>query len=617
MRNGKMILSVMTVFFVLILVVVQLVAYDDQSEVEESPFSLLFSVQSEEHTETITSWRNPDGIHYVFLPGYAEMDHVYALPGTYRVSVGGYDLKENMSCDIFSLNEEYTLEVNQNGTITESKLAFVRSGNIPTMYIDVQSHSMDYIHLAKTNEETGQMRLYGSDGKHLISDEYISIKGRGNTSWDAEKKPYNITLSEELDLLNMGAAQKWILLAEGHNETAVRNKIVYDFAKAVNMPFSPDSEWVDLYLNGEYAGIYLLCERNEIHKERIDIDPDNSFLVSMESSRLLNAQNLPYILTESNRALRIRRTSQDSTEMASFLQSVESAILAENGVDPVSGKHWRDLIDMDSWVNKYLIEEIFANPDGGAVSQYFYMDGSKSSRKLYAGPVWDYDYAMGGEDYWLRDRTNYYTMNVRDSKFSDYISWFYPLYHTEVFYNHLTDVYEREFLPEMKKLIADQLDEYESYLKPASKASQIRWDQNPEALESDIAFIREFLTKRVVFLSDVWIHGEEYHTVHVDVSRYYDAHFAVKPGQKIPEIPEYVLSDGMGWYDSDTDEPFDTDQPIYKDIFIYNRPIETAIPLITFVPGIFIVGTIVAFWGMDYRRTKKNRRPENEPAQIK
>ena len=73
----------------------------------------------------------------------------------------------------------------------------------------------------------------------------------------------------------------------------------------------------------------------------------------------------------------------------------------------------------------------------------------------------------------------------------------------------------------------------------------------------------------------------------------------------------------MGWYDSDTDEPFDTDQPIYKDIFIYNKPIETAIPLITFVPGIFIVGTIVAFWGMDYMRTKKNRRPENEPAQIK
>lgn len=616
MRNGKLIISLLTMILVILLLLVLIPFSGEQTEVEESELSLSFSVVSGENRENIRCWENDDGHFYVFLPGFAEMDQVFAAPGELEITIGDVQLSENMPCASFSLDVSYPFVCIQDEEKIRSSISFVRSGNLPTLYIDVQSHDMEYIHMDKTHEESGRLRLYDADGKQLSDGTLASVKGRGNTTWDAEKKPYNLTLAEEMDLLGMGAANRWILLAEGHNAATVRNKIVYDFANTVGMPYSPDCRWVDLYLNGEYAGVYLLSERNEIHPERVDISPENSFVVSMESERLLNAQKLPFVLTEAERALRIRSASQSPQNLQEILQSVESAILAEDGVDPVSGKHWQELIDMDSWVRKYLVEEIFANPDGGSVSQYFYMDGSEAHQKVYAGPVWDYDYAMGGEDYWLRDHTAFYTMNCRDSRFSNFVSWFYPLYHTDTFYRYLTEVFEKDFLPGLQELMEDRLTEYGQYLAQASRVSQIRWSQPPDAWEEELGFIRAFLERRTAFLSDVWINDTEYHTVHMDIGRYYEGHFAVKPGGSIPEIPEYVLSDGIGWYNAETEEPFDISQPVYEDTFLYYKPAGTVVPMITIVPfaGIFAVLCLLVL--LDRSRTKKNGRTENEPAKV-
>ena len=152
-----------------------------------------------------------------------------------------------------------------------------------TVYIDTESGNMDYIHENKENKESGKISIYTSVEGIDYSGDLTSIKGRGNNTWDEfEKKPYNIELQNESNLLGMGKASQWVLLANADDHSNLRNKLVYDFSDEIGLEFSPDSRWVDLYLNGEYAGLYLLSERNEVHENRVNIDKTDGALLSIE-----------------------------------------------------------------------------------------------------------------------------------------------------------------------------------------------------------------------------------------------------------------------------------------------------------------------------------------------
>ena len=263
------------------------------------------------------------------------------------------------------------------------------------MYIDTGSGSMDYIHAVKGNEEPGTIRLYDADGNMTLTEVVDSIKGRGNATWLRSKKPYSITLSSQAGPLGMEEATRWILLANAYDYSHLRNKLAYQFAREAGLSFSPDCQWTDLYLNGEYVGLYLLCERNEVHPSRVDIPRNNSFLVSIELHDRLESQNYAFAQTQSGTSFRIHHAGMEIAQIQQLLQSVENALFAEDGIDPVTGKSWNQLIDVDSWARKYLVEEIFANYDAGSVSQYFYYTGDG---KLYAGPVWDFDNTLASQD---------------------------------------------------------------------------------------------------------------------------------------------------------------------------------------------------------------------------
>lgn len=97
------------------------------------------------------------------------------------------------------------------------------------------------------------------------------IKGRGNASWEYDKRPYNIKLDESADLLGMGKAKGWCLLANYLDTSLMRNKIIYDLAEETGIPFTMDARSLDLYINGEYKGTYLLTEKVEVDKNRLNI----------------------------------------------------------------------------------------------------------------------------------------------------------------------------------------------------------------------------------------------------------------------------------------------------------------------------------------------------------
>ena len=116
----------------------------------------------------------------------------------------------------------------------------------------------------QNHKERAAITLYTADGQvDYQGTETDMIRGRGNSSWNYEKKPYNLYLYQPASLLEMDEASEWALIANANDDTNLRNQLVYDFADQISPHpgWSPENEYVDLFLNGEYAGLYLLCEK--------------------------------------------------------------------------------------------------------------------------------------------------------------------------------------------------------------------------------------------------------------------------------------------------------------------------------------------------------------------
>lgn len=567
MRYGKGMAYCLTAVFLAAAVLIG--AMDDLPEAETVEIPLSVSISSEAGTETIFCWQQEAGKYYVFLPSYAAGSQMrFRTDGSREIYIEGSPVEDNMLLSGFQMNTPYDIQISGDA-FPSGTIEFVCSANVPTMYLDTHSGNMDYIHAEKGNAEPGRFRLYSPQGILEHSGTLQSINGRGNTTWYRSKKSYSITLSAQADLAQLGAAHNWVLLSNSFDASHLRNKAVYDFAERIGLPYSPDSTWVDLYLNGEYTGLYLLSERNEIHPERVDVPQSGSVLVSMDMEERMVEQERPYILLDADTSLRLHSGEKVTDELTAVFRNLDNAIQAENGIDPATGKHYSELLDTDSWERKFLLEEVFGNVDSSSISQYFFVDGNDDSGKVYAGPVWDYDFALGSSATWQTETVAAF-FSARPYIWSETDTpWFYGLWQKDNFRQAVISRYEREFRPQLLQLLESDLEQYAGSISQASRMNQLRW--NTKAPEEETQKIRNYLQARIDFLDDLWLEGEAYYTVtanRTDTSTV--ACYVVRPGEQIPQLPmESGETDAIGWYDYDTGEPFDNSEPIDRNRRIY------------------------------------------------
>lgn len=538
---------------------------------DDSVFNIRLVVEENDNKEYISLIKH-DEVLRAYLPAYVDMVSVhFEYSKNADMFIDGVRVTNDYDYSKLRMNHEYLFQYWVNQSVHECKLVFMKSINIATMFIDTASGKMDYIHNKKRNSEIGRMRLYYSDGELVYGNEIKSISGRGNTTWDDhEKKPYTIKLDEPADFLNMGEAEEWVLLANAKDASHIRNKLVFDFASQIEMKYSPKGEWVDLYLNGEYAGLYLLTEKNEVGQERVDIEDERSFLVSLERKGRMVTQNLPYVLTKTGQALRIRYpkalNSEQKYELEQEWQSIENAILAPDGIDKATGDKWTSLIDLDSWAKKYLIEEIFGNIDAGSVSQYFYRDGRGNDFRVYAGPVWDYDLSMGNT--WQTDQLNFMIANRLVEKRGVLTPWFYELYHKDEFITVVQTLFEEECVPLLEQVASKTIDNYVYTIEEAAKMDGVRWDT--DGFYADIEKIREFILRRIDFLKKYWTEGTKWNIIEAYSEGVSYAYYFVEDGEYIEELPVLASTSSrnfLGWY-YENGEPFDSSKRITENMRI-------------------------------------------------
>jgi hypothetical protein len=580
------------------------------------PFSI--TLRGPEGAERIEPWKDEKGNLYIFLPGYAQLQDVtFLLDTDTKITLNDEPLQENMSCSHLDCNINYNLEYRVFGMKKNTQLTFLRSGGVATMFLSTATGSMEYIHERKENEESGTVRLYEHDGALNCKSDKLTLKGRGNATWTAaEKKAYTVTLSQEADLLGMGKAQKWLLLANAADHSHLRNKLVYDYAVQLGLDYTPDTQWVDLYLNGEYAGLYLLSEKNEVHPERIDIGSGESYLLSDELRERLEAQGLPFVSTDGGQALRIHYPQNINLETQTMLnekwQSIENAILSENGIDPVSGQHFWDMADQRSWVLQYLIDEVSGNMDGFKASRYFYFS---NDGKIYAGPVWDYDKALGNDTdiYWsiANPRVQILNRYSYDSQSPHY--WAEGLYEQPWFREQIQVVFEKEILETIELLTNEKISEYADLIRSAAQMDRVRWLSEEEgSFDEAVLEVSTYLKEHTQFLKEIWV--EQKHFCQISVLKSGRSLFFTVPTggclEELPNISDWSTKKFAGWYYCETDEPFDITRPITEDIQIYVKWEDGIRPRVKQLVNLFPLG-ILAVIGLgvvavDWRRRKKS-----------
>ncbi|MBE6656971.1 MAG: hypothetical protein E7604_00845 [Ruminococcaceae bacterium] len=225
------------------------------------------------------------------------------------------------------------------------------------------------------------------------------IRGRGNATWTHEKLSYRIRFAKKQQPLGLGNApdRTWVLMANHCDQTLLRNALAIDLANRLDgIVFNSSCKHVELYLNGEYRGVYLLTEQIQVDAARVDIgaeepgyDPmaeDAGFLVELDSY-----SEPPYEFRVGDKRYQVKSEVQ-TDEQFRYIQDYIAA--ADKAVQDGDRDALAALVELDSFIDGYLLEEYFKNIDVGWSSFYMY---KKPGGKLILGPFWDFDLAAGND----------------------------------------------------------------------------------------------------------------------------------------------------------------------------------------------------------------------------
>ena len=400
--------------------------------------------------------KNTDEVY--FNEEYAQV----GVPMTVSVKGGGDDLLYKWYIDgeeISNFTDSYTpvesdIESMLTAEVYGADGELIGTANmfisrLPVMYIETENRE-DIV--VKEKRLRAHMKLQGNsefNDSSVLYDGELEIKGRGNSTWQADKKPYKIKLDTKTNLLGMGKNKHWVLLSNPYDSSLSRNKLIYDLAADMGLD-TMSCQWVDVVLNGKVVGNYLLCEHVRVGDTRVDItnwddiaedtakaiyNANKKTMTKAERDELaeLMEDNMdwvtdgfitykgqtytisdyyelpktnggyllegyeaeePYFVSDGGYSVSVSSPEGIGkgmlTEINRYYSDFEKAALSSDFFAIINGHKVRytELADLQSLAKYALVNEVFQNQDFMRRSTYMYKD---VDGKLIFGPVWDLD----------------------------------------------------------------------------------------------------------------------------------------------------------------------------------------------------------------------------------
>ncbi len=357
-------------------------------------------------------WNDSKGCYYFYLPSGADDSRVEVYNNSdTEAKVGNTTIAPYASAVVDYSTSGKAFAV-FNGS--SCQLAFMKSSAEAAVYLNNSNADgngtglWEYLSQDKGNSASATGAIIDSNGS-IDNTAVKKIKGRGNTTWDKDKKPFNITYSSKVSIGGMERGKKYSFLANFQDASLSRNRFLYDLSDAVGMPYASDSRYVDFYVDGKYMGSYQAAQKIDTGSGSLLSDIDETAYLNADGTM---AENFPfvcevdasatdgdyYFYSDSDNKISMKTPELD-VGMAYYDEVLENVRVKFDAMFYAIKNKSSDLgnlVDIDSLTKIYLINELGKNWDSGVSSLYFtYKQDENGNWKFFASPVWDYDNSLG------------------------------------------------------------------------------------------------------------------------------------------------------------------------------------------------------------------------------
>lgn len=389
------------------------------------------------------------------------------------------------------------------------------SGRLPVFYVST-ANGEEVTTRDNYIAATAYLDPCGTDGVEPLgsAEEPIamSIKGRGNFTWEKfDKKPYKIKFDKKRSLLGMPSSKHFALMAHADDTLGyLRDAVGFELSRRIGMDWAPSEQPVELMMNGDYRGLYFLCETVRAEKSRVALieqddyeeDPEKitgGWLVEIDNYWQETGQ-LHYPVTPDGRGWMFTYHSPEELSEAQkdYLWQLIDSVKAAIETTDLQSQRWEEIIDIDEFVKFYIVNEIMHNVEAFHGSCYWHKERGADT-KIRFGPVWDFGNGLKhGEDKWAR--TFLWQYYYYSKGWLEYIRRF-PRFQDCVRKHWHEFTAGSGELPWLDAFI----DERASRIEPATDADRQRWPEyGSSEYTARVAKTKRYLHDRLNFLESQW-----------------------------------------------------------------------------------------------------------------
>jgi hypothetical protein len=428
------------------------------------------------------------------------------------VAVNGVEQFDGLTVNDFTSLVEYKVS-KSNGVSKTYTVDLTKFTGLPIVNITTDGN-MPIV--SKEDYITGTVTVDGGRGFDDLDSTIMEIRGRGNSTWGAPKKPYQMKLDSKEKFLDMPKQKKWIFLAEYSDKSMLRNTLAFELGYLSSLDWTPKSEFAEVYINGEYSGTYNVSEKVEEKSARVDIG-DEGFLLEKDTNvqERVDPDDVYFNTSayQGDDVIVIKEPSIDRIDendfayeqdsrfiyIRDYINAFETVLFGDNFADPING--YASYIDIDSFIDWFLINEIAKNVDAKNWSSIYFTH--IPGEKIKMGPLWDFDLGFGNLDY--SDAQHFEGWWVK------YNSWLNRLLDDPSFVLQVQDRFKSHYLPN-KQSILEKIDSKAEMLNLAQQENFEKWqilgvqvwpnrlDRVFDTYEEEVSSLKQWYESRMSWL---------------------------------------------------------------------------------------------------------------------
>lgn len=248
----------------------------------------------------------------------------------------------------------------------------------------------------------------GTTGYESLSLRAVEVSGHGNSTFLAPKKPMKVKLTSAAPVLGMPSGRHWRALANYYDQTLMRNAWAFEAMRRIYSPWTPRGVMCEVYLNGEYQGVYQMTESVRADANRLPVTLPSASASGLDATGAYMLEiNTRYIaegepgFTTATSSVPIQfddpspPAAGQITYITDWINNFDAVLMGSSWLDPAIG--YAQYVDMQSWADWWLVSELTRNQDSvfnASVKLYKTRDTASTPGRLYLGPLWDSDISL-------------------------------------------------------------------------------------------------------------------------------------------------------------------------------------------------------------------------------